>query len=108
MRALFLRAVSDSHGNISHARIIALLVGFSATLFMWKLTVLGQLTPEYFMYYLGYGVVHMNVSKALDVINNILGRNNGRISPRRGNDGPDGQDDAVVGDGAGVKTTEIG
>lgn len=66
--------LQDQHGNYSHARLIALLVGFSATFFMWKLTLLGQLTETYFLYYLGYGVVHMNVSKALDVINNWLGR----------------------------------
>lgn len=65
--------LQDSNGQLSHARLIAVLVGFSATAFMWKLTLMGQLNTEYFLYYLGYGVIHMNVSKALDVVNNFLG-----------------------------------
>ena len=115
-------AITDDRGNVSHARIIALVVGFSATIFMWKLTVLGQLTETYFLYYLAYGVVHMNVSKALDVINNFLGRRNEGISTaptngrgptateggdgRRGRNGPDAEDLRDFDDGAGVKTTE--
>ena len=74
MKKIAMCFLQDDKGNYSHARLIALLCGFSATLFMWKLTVMGQLTETYFMYYLTYGVVHMNVSKALDVINNWLGR----------------------------------
>lgn len=66
--------LQDDKGNYSHARLIAVLVGISATIFMWKLTIMGQLTAEYFLYYLTYGVVHMNVSKFLDVMNNFLGR----------------------------------
>lgn len=73
MRAVLLKAITDQHGNVSHARLIALLVGFSATVFMWKLTVTGALTIEYFMAYLAYGVVHLNLSKSLDVLNNFLG-----------------------------------
>lgn len=73
--------LSDPNGQLSHARLIAVLVGFSATVFMWKLTIMGQLTPEYFLYYLTYGVVHMNVSKALDVINNFIGRS--REAPKQ-------------------------
>lgn len=74
-------AITDPIGNISHARLIALLVGFSATLFMWKLTVLHPFTAEYMAFYLSafqaflaYGVIHMNVSKFLDVINNVWGK----------------------------------
>lgn len=66
--------LEDDRGNLSHARLIAVLVGFSATVFMWKLTIMGQLTVEYFMWYLGYGVVHQNLNKCLDVLNNFLGR----------------------------------
>lgn len=74
MFEIFKRAITDENGNTSHARIIAMFVGLSATAFMWKLTVMGELTPTYFLYYLGYGVVHMNVSKALDVANNIFAK----------------------------------
>lgn len=70
--------LQDNKGNYSHARLIALLVGFSATFFMWNLMILGQLNTEYFLYYLGYGVIHMNVSKALDVLNNFLGSRNAK------------------------------
>lgn len=73
--------LQDDKGQLSHARLIAVLVGFSATFFMWKLTILGQLTETYFMYYLTYGVVHMNVSKFLDVMNNFLGRRNETKEP---------------------------
>lgn len=66
--------LQDDKGNYSHARLIALLVGFSATFFMWKLMVMGEMTQDYFLYYLAYGVIHMNVSKALDVMNTFLGR----------------------------------
>lgn len=78
MRELLKRAVTDQHGDISHARIIALMVGASATIFMWKLVVTGALTETYFWYYLAYGVIHMNVSKFLDVVNNWVGGKNGQ------------------------------
>lgn len=74
MKSILIKAITDEHGFISHARIIALFVGFSATFFMWKLTLMGQLNDTYFLYYLAYGVIHMNVSKALDVIGNFLGK----------------------------------
>lgn len=64
--------ISDSHGNYSHARAIALLVGISSTVFLWKLTLMNELTETYLAYYLSYGVVHMNISKSLDVLNNFL------------------------------------
>lgn len=65
-------ALSDADGNVSHARIIAMLVGATASIIMWKLMLMGGLNTTYFLYYLGYGVVHMNVSKALDVLNNFF------------------------------------
>lgn len=73
---LFTRAVQDELGDISHARVIALFVGISATVFMWKLVIMGQLTETYFLYYLSYGVIHMNVSKFLDVLGAYLGKRN--------------------------------
>jgi hypothetical protein len=66
--------LEDDRGNLSHARLIAVMVAASATVFMWKLTIMGELTETYFLYYLIMGVVHMNISKSLDVINNFLGR----------------------------------
>lgn len=85
---MFLKGlVSDSHGNYSHARVIALLVGISATVFLWKLTLMGELTEVYLAYYLSYGVVHMNVSKALDVLNNFLaGRQVAQLRKSNAND----------------------
>lgn len=74
--------LQDDKGNYSHARLIALLVGFSATVFMWKLTVMGQLTDVYFMYYLTYGVVHMNVSKFLDVLGAWLNHGNAKTDDK--------------------------
>ena len=73
MKRIALCFLQDDKGNYSHARLIALLVGFSATFFMWKLMVMGEMTTDYFLYYLSYGVIHMNVSKALDVMNNFFG-----------------------------------
>lgn len=73
--------LQDDKGQLSHARLIAVMVGFSATFFMWKLTVTGGLTETYFLYYLAYGIIHMNVSKALDVMNNFLGRRNEAKEP---------------------------
>lgn len=60
--------VKDNQGNFSHARLIALGVGLSATLFMWKLLITGGMNETYFLYFLSYGVVHQNVNKALDVL----------------------------------------
>lgn len=68
------QAVTNERGNVSHARIIALLVAFCATAFMWKLLLLNQMTLEYFIAYITMGVVHLNVSKALDVVQSIVGR----------------------------------
>jgi len=67
-------ALSDAGGNVSHARIIAMLVGITASIIMWKIMLMGELNTTYFLYYLGYGVIHMNVSKALDVLNNLFSK----------------------------------
>lgn len=61
-------AVSDDRGKVSHARLIALFVGVSATAFMWKLTITGQLTTEYFVAYLAYGVIHQSLNKSLETL----------------------------------------
>ena len=118
------RFLQDDKGNYSHARLIALLVGFSATVFMWKLTIGGQLTSDYLLYYLAYGIIHMNVSKALDVLNNFLGRKNdegirrapdygGDPYPTQGRGGRGGYPESLredirdSGDGAGRKTEDF-
>ena len=67
MKSIAMCFLQDDKGNYSHARLIALLVGFSATFFMWKLMLLGEMTTDYFLYYLAYGVVHQSVNKFLDV-----------------------------------------
>lgn len=65
--------LQDAEGHFSHARLIAVLVGLSATVFMWLLTINDALTIEYFMAYLAYGVVHQSVNKFLDVAGAWLG-----------------------------------
>ena len=50
----------------SHARIIAVVVAFAATIFMWKLIILGGMTIEYFIAYLAYGTGHQTLNKYLD------------------------------------------
>lgn len=52
----------------SHSRFIALLVAFSATVFMWKLIIMGGMSIQYFVAYLLYGMGHQTVNKALDII----------------------------------------
>ena len=81
MKSIAMCFLQDDKGNYSHARLIAVLVGLSATVFMWKLTIMGQLTTEYFLYYLTYGVAHMNISKFLDVVNNFIGARRANQDP---------------------------
>lgn len=68
MIALLKKAVLDEFGDVSHARIIALVVCFSATVFMWRLIALGEMQLDYFIAYLVYGVVHQSLNKSLDVL----------------------------------------
>ena len=53
-------------GQYSHARIIAMLVAFAATVFIWKLIILGGMTVEYFICYCAYGTGHQTLNKFLD------------------------------------------
>ena len=53
-------------GHYSHARIIAMLVAIAATVFMWKLIILGGMNLEYFIAYLAYGTSHQSLNKFLD------------------------------------------
>lgn len=74
MKCFLIKLMSDEKGNYSHARLIALLVGFSATFFMWKLMVMGEMTIEYLIAYLSYGVIHQSLNKSLDTLKSIFGR----------------------------------
>jgi len=56
----------NATGQYSHARIIAMLVAFAATIFMWKLIVLGGMNIEYFISYLAYGTGAQTLNKFLD------------------------------------------
>jgi hypothetical protein len=59
-------SLRDESGHYSHARIIAMLVAFGATVFMWKLIIAGGMTIEYFFGYLAYGTGHQTLNKFLD------------------------------------------
>jgi len=56
----------NATGGYSHARIIAMLVAFAATVFMWKLILLGGMSIDYFMAYLAYGTGSISLNKLLD------------------------------------------
>lgn len=53
-------------GRYSHARVIAMLVAFAATVFMWKLVIMGGMHIDYFICYLAYGTGTAGLSKFLD------------------------------------------
>jgi hypothetical protein len=56
----------NATGKYSHSRIIAMVVAFGATVFMWKLAIAGLMTIEYFLAYLAYGTGYQTVNKFLD------------------------------------------
>lgn len=56
----------NATGMYSHSRIIALLVAIGATVFMWKLILLGGMSIEYFIAYLAYGTGYQTMNKFLD------------------------------------------
>lgn len=56
----------NANGMYSHARIIAMLVAIAATIFMWKLILLGGMNIEYFIAYLTYGTGAQTLNKFLD------------------------------------------
>lgn len=53
-------------GLYSHARIIAMLVAIAATIFMWKLIIMGGMSLDYFIAYLAYGTGAQTLNKFLD------------------------------------------
>lgn len=64
---LFKESLQDNAtGRYSHARVIAMLVAVAATIFMWKLIILGGMNLEYFVAYLAYGTGHQGLNKFLD------------------------------------------
>ncbi len=56
----------NATGRYSSSRLIALLVAVAATVFMWKLVILGGMTIDYFMAYLAYGTGTAGLNKFLD------------------------------------------
>lgn len=63
---IFTESMQGPTGKYSHARVIAMLVAFAATIFMWKLIILGGMSLEYFIAYLAYGTGHQTLNKFLD------------------------------------------
>jgi hypothetical protein len=56
----------NATGKYSHSRIIAMLVAFGATVFMWKIAFMGSMSVEMFALYLAYGTGYQTVNKLLD------------------------------------------
>jgi hypothetical protein len=56
----------NATGKYSHARIIAILVAFGATVFMFQLAIAGSMSIEYFLGYLAYGTGYQGINKFLD------------------------------------------
>ncbi len=64
---IFTESLQDNAtGRYSSARVIAMLVAISATIFLWKLIVLGGMSIEYFVAYLAYGTGTTSLNKFLD------------------------------------------
>lgn len=71
--------ITSPSGAKSHSRFIALLVAFSATVFMWKLIIMGGMSIEYFIAYLCYGFGAQTFNKLLDIIRGRLGGASNKI-----------------------------
>lgn len=56
----------NATGRYSSSRVIAMLVAIAATIFMWKLVIVGGMTIEYFVAYLAYGTGTASLNKFLD------------------------------------------
>jgi hypothetical protein len=56
----------NATGRYSSTRVIAMLVAIAATVFMWKMIIIGGMTIEYFMAYLTYGTGTFGINKFLD------------------------------------------
>jgi len=64
---IFRESLQDNAtGRYSSARVIAMLVAIAATVFMWKLVILGGMSIDYFIAYLAYGTGTASLNKFLD------------------------------------------
>jgi hypothetical protein len=67
LATVFKESLQDNvTGRYSSARVIAMLVAFAATVFMWKLVLLGGMSIDYFIAYLTYGTGSAGLNKFLD------------------------------------------
>jgi len=72
IQQIFRETLQDNTtGKYSHSKVIAMLVCVAATIFMWKLIIMGGMTLSFFLAYLAYGTGHQTLNKFLD------GRKNG-------------------------------
>lgn len=64
---IFKESLQDNAtGRYSSARVIGMLVAIAATVFMWKLVILGGMSIDYFLAYLAYGTGTSTLNKFLD------------------------------------------
>jgi hypothetical protein len=64
---IFKESLQDNAtGRFSSSRVIAMLVALAATVFMWKLIIMGGMGIEYFLAYLAYGTGTSTLNKFLD------------------------------------------
>ena len=73
-------------GQYSHSRIISMIIALGATVFMWKVILMGGMTIEYFVAYLAYGTSHQTLNKFLDYKDpqrNALAIEETRIVPKK-------------------------
>lgn len=64
---IFKESLQDNAtGRYSSSRVIAMLVAIAATVFMWKLVIVGGMSIEYFLAYLAYGTGTAGLNKFLD------------------------------------------
>lgn len=67
LATIFKESLQDNAtGKYSSSRVITMLVAIAATIFMWKLILLGGMTIEYFIAYLSYGTGTQSLNKFLD------------------------------------------
>jgi hypothetical protein len=67
IQQIFRETLQDNTtGKYSHSKVIAMLVCVAATIFMWKLIIMGGMTLSFFLAYLAYGTGHQTLNKFLD------------------------------------------
>ncbi len=67
LATIFKESLQDNAtGKYSSSRVITMLVAIAATIFMWKLIILGGMSIEYFIAYLSYGTGTQSLNKFLD------------------------------------------